>query len=193
MKRDEAAARLEFLEAAGALKDVMRSGFTIAGRPEDTAAHTWRLCLWVLVFEDQLAGVDILRLLKICLLHDLGEAISGDIPAPLQHTDKSAEERADLMTLLAPLPANVRENLVALWDDYATAGSPEARLAKGLDKLETILQHTQGRNPPDFDHGFNLDYGRDRTDAHPLLRTLRDFVDDKTRACIGTTNPDSQQ
>ena len=88
------------------------------------------------------------------------------------------------MTLLAPLPADIKENLAALWDDYATAGSAEARLAKGLDKLETILQHTQGRNPPDFDHGFNLDYGRDRTDAHPLLRTLRDLVDDKTRASI---------
>ncbi|MEO3413742.1 HD domain-containing protein [Roseovarius sp. CAU 1744] len=184
MERHEAEARLEFLEAAGALKDVMRSGFTIAGRPEDTAAHTWRLCLWVLVFEDQLDGADILRLLKICLLHDLGEAISGDIPAPLQQGDKSADERADLMRLLGPLPPDLRARFASLWEEYTAAASTEAQIAKGLDKLETILQHTQGRNPPGFDHAFNLDYGRGRTDAHPLLSALREIVDRKTMSCI---------
>lgn len=184
MDQHEAEARLTFLEAAGALKDVMRSGFTNAGRREDTAAHTWRLCLWVLVFEDALQGVDILHLLRICVLHDLGEAISGDIPAPQQAGDKSAAERADLMQLLAPLPANIRDRFAAAWDEYTAARTPEAQLAKGFDKLETILQHTQGANPPGFDHGFNLGYGRAQTEAHPLLRALRDIVDDKTRACI---------
>lgn len=187
MDQQDAMARLDFIEAAGALKDVMRSGFTTAGRAEDTAAHSWRLCLWVLVFEDQLPGIDILQLLKICILHDLGEAISGDIPAPLQQGDKSAEERADLMRLLAPLPADIQDRFAALWDAYDIASTPEAELAKGLDKLETILQHTQGKKPPDFDHGFNLAYGRNRTGAHPLLRMLRELVDDKTRACIDAT------
>ncbi len=189
MDQKDAMARLEFIEAAGALKDVMRSGFTNAGRPEDTAAHTWRLCLWVLVFEDQLPGVDILQLLRICILHDLGEAISGDIPAPLQQGDKSAEERADLMCLLTPLTTEIQDRFAALWDEYTSASTPEAKLAKGLDKLETILQHTQGKNPPDFDHGFNLGYGSDHTNTHPLLRALRGIVDAKTQACIDAAKP----
>ena len=56
--------------------------------------------------------------------------------------------------LTAPLPAALRQEIVELWDAYEAAATPEARLAKGLDKLETILQHTQGRNPADFDYAF---------------------------------------
>ena len=128
-----------------------------------------------------MGDVDVLRLLKICLLHDLGEAISGDIPAPQQTTDKSPQERADLMTLLEPLPEAVRAKISMLWGEYDAAETPEARLAKGFDKLETILQHSQGDNPADFDYEFNLDYGRSATEAHPLLRDLRPMVDAKTR------------
>ena len=46
--------------------------------------------------------------------------------------------------------------------------TPEARLAKGLDRLETVLQHVEGANPPDFDYAFNLGYGRGHTDVHPV-------------------------
>ena len=189
MEQEDADARLRFLEAAGALKDVKRSAFTTAGRPEDTASHTWRLALWVLVFEDALEGVDILKLLKLCLVHDLGEAISGDIPAPLQTSDKSAEERADLVTLLSPLSGNSRAQILSLWDEYTAAATPEAQLAKGFDKLETILQHAQGKNPPDFDYAFNLDYARAATETTPILRLLRGLVDDKTRSRMTKQNP----
>src|SRR6185312_1938885 len=107
-------------------------------------------------------GVDTAKLLKMCLIHDLGEAIGGDIPAPkqAQAVSKARQERADLLQLTAPLPETLRREIIELWDEYEGAASPEARLAKGLDKLETILQHTQGKNPADFDYTFNLAYGR---------------------------------
>jgi putative hydrolases of HD superfamily len=53
-------------------------------------------------------------------------------------------------------------------------------VAKGLDKLETILQHTQGANPADFDYAFNLDYGQRYTAADPLLAALRARLDEET-------------
>lgn len=177
----EAEARLAFLERAEALKDVFRSGFTAQGRPESTAAHTWRLCLWILVFEDQLEGLDLARLLKLAVLHDLGEAVSGDIPATEQQVDKGAEERADFVSLVSGLPADQVAGFLRLWDEYENAASPEARVIKGLDKLETILQHTQGRNPVDFDYGFNLVYGQKYMGGHPLLTALRPLLDAKTR------------
>ena len=62
------------------------------------------------------------------------------------------------------------------------AATPEAVLAKGFDKLETILQHTQGANAPDFDYRFNLAYGKARTDAHPLLAEIRALIDAETEA-----------
>jgi putative hydrolase of HD superfamily len=121
--------------------------------------------------------------MKICIIHDLGEAIGGDVPAPEQAAraeGKAAGERRDLLQLLAPLPPALREEITGLWDEYEAAQTPEARLAKGLDKLETILQHTQGRNPPDFDYRFNLGYGRRFTDDHPVLVALRQLLDDET-------------
>ncbi|NUO64639.1 MAG: HD domain-containing protein [Gemmatimonadaceae bacterium] len=174
---------LDFLRAAEKLKTNVRSGWTSAGERESVAEHTWRLCLMALVLAPEFPDVDFSRLIRICIIHDLGEAIGGDIPAPEQASRgaaKSADERRDLVQLLEPLPTALREEIVALWDEYEAAASPEARLAKGLDKLETILQHTQGQNPPDFDYRFNLGYGRRFTADHPVLVALREVLDAET-------------
>jgi 5'-deoxynucleotidase YfbR-like HD superfamily hydrolase len=131
--------------------------------------------------------VDLSRLLRMCLVHDLGEALGGDVPAPEQRAavPKAGQERADLLRLTASLPAPLRDEIVALWDEYEAATTPEARLAKGLDKLETILQHTQGKNPADFDYAFNLAYGRRFTAGDPLLEAIRARLDAETARLAG--------
>jgi putative hydrolases of HD superfamily len=175
---------LAFLRIAERLKSTPRSGWTTAGERESVAAHTWRLSLMAAVLSDRFPEIDLARLLKICLIHDLGEALQGDVPAPEQAAlgGKAAREREDLQTVLAPLPERLRVELTALWDEYEAAVTPEAQLAKGLDKLETILQHTQGLNPADFDYRFNLTYGQSYTDAHPLLAAIRARLDEATEA-----------
>ncbi|MDJ0784961.1 MAG: HD domain-containing protein [Desulfosarcinaceae bacterium] len=184
MQTEELAAILTFLRNAESLKHTYRSAWTSAGEPESVAAHTWRLALMAMLLAPRLPQVDLLHLLKICLIHDLGEALNGDIPAIHQTADddKSAQEREDLLALISDLPEALRAELLELWEEYETAASPEARLAKGLDKLETILQHNQGRNPSDFDYAFNLGYGRRYTAANDLLVTLRRMLDNDTRA-----------
>lgn len=175
-------ALLDFLRTAERLKDTMRTAYTSSGRRESVAEHTWRLCIMALVMEPYFAGVDLARLMKICLVHDLGEAIGGDIPAPAQDDthNKAAEERRDLLEVLAPLPAAQRDGIAELWDEYERGETPEARLAKALDKLETILQHTQGNNPEPFDYRFNLDYGRRYTSSDPVIAAMRQILDRET-------------
>jgi putative hydrolase of HD superfamily len=175
---------LEFLRAAEQLKTTYRSGWTSAGRTESVAEHTWRLCLMSMLFADGFPDVDFAKLVKICIIHDLGEAIGGDIPAIHQvpGESKAAREREDLLQLLRPLPERLRAEVTALWDEYEAAASPEAKLAKALDKLETIMQHNQGMNPPDFDYRFNLDYGKRHTTGHPLIETVRSILDRDTAA-----------
>ncbi len=192
---------LDFLRVAERLKTTARSGYTSAGRVESVAEHTWRLCLMALVLAPEFPEVDFARLVKICLVHDLGEARHGDVPAPAQarraaageSSGKAADERRDLVALVATLPAARRDEIVALWDEYEAASTPEARLAKALDKLETILQHTQGANPPGFDYRFNLDYGREYTAHHPLIRAFRQALDAETerraREAEATSHP----
>ncbi len=175
---------LEFLRAAEQLKTTYRSGWTSAGRTESVAEHTWRLCLMSMLFADSFPDVDFAKLVKICVIHDLGEAIGGDIPAIHQvpGESKAAQEREDLLQLLRPLPERLRAEITALWDEYEAAASPEAKVAKALDKLETIMQHNQGKNPPDFDYRFNLDYGKRHTTGHPLIETVRAILDRDTAA-----------
>jgi putative hydrolase of HD superfamily len=182
---------LDFIRQTEKLKDVLRNSYTASGRHESTAEHSWRLALMAMVFGRDLGTVDLLRVLKLCLIHDLGEAIGGDVPAIHQNggAGKAAQERADLITLLEPLDAARRAEFLALWDEYEAAATPEARLVKALDKMETIIQHNQGATAPDFDHGFNLDYGRHYAEGHPLLARLRRLVDADTRARMAEATP----
>ena len=181
---------LDFLRAAERLKSTTRTGYTSAGTQESVAEHTWRLCLMAVVLAPAFPGVDFAKLVKICIIHDLGEAIHGDVSAPEQArraalglaTGKSELERRDLLELLAPLPVALRAEIASLWDEYEAAESPEAKLAKGLDKLETIMQHNQGLNPPDFDYRFNLGYGRKHTADIPLIAQVREILDRETEA-----------
>ena len=174
---------IQFLQSAETLKNVTRTAWTSAGHQESVAEHTWRLSLMAVVLESAFPGIDMAKLMKMCVIHDLGEAISGDISATLQPPQgKAAQERLDLLKLLEPLPGRVRDEIVQLWDEYESAATPEARVAKALDKLETIMQHNQGRNPPDFDYAFNLDYGRRFTADDPVIVEMRRILDAETQA-----------
>jgi putative hydrolases of HD superfamily len=170
-----------FLRAAEQLKNVTRTSWTSTGQQESVAEHTWRLSLMAVALERELPGIDIARLLKMCVIHDLGEAIRGDISATQQPPEgKADQERRDLLELLGPLPAATREDIVQLWDEYEAGGTPEARIAKALDKLETIMQHNQGLNPPTFDYRFNLEYGQRYTVDHPVIMEIRRMLDEET-------------
>lgn len=146
--------------------------------------------------ETPLTDIDFSRLVRLLIVHDLGEAIDGDVPAPKQAgiSGKSKKERRDLLQFLGPLPEKIAGKILGLWDEYEEASTPEARMAKGLDKLETIMQHNQGKNPEDFDYGFNLGYGRNHTDYHPLFSGIRRILDGETaeKAAI-RRNPDGHQ
>ena len=180
---DDLTGRITFIQEAERLKNVLRSAHTSSGRRESTAEHTWRLCLMALTFADQLGPVDLARLFKLCIVHDLGEAIHGDVPAVEQTSadDKSGRERADLLELARSLPQALQDELLDLWEDYEHARSREAGIVKAMDKLETIIQHNQGANPPGFDYAFNLEYGQKYTQAEPLFAAIRAHVDEDTR------------
>jgi len=186
MNTDNLENRLDFLRNVERLKDTLRNNYTSKGRTESVADHTWRLTLFAIVFADLLPGIDLLRLLKICVLHDLGEAVNGDIPAPAQigMDSKCVKERKDFQVLTSSLPDHIQTHFIQLWDEYENVTSDEAQVAKALDKIETILQHNQGQNPHDFDFAFNLNYGKVYTDSLPLTARLRMLLDADTASKI---------
>lgn len=184
MTASEMQGLLAFLRHAERLKTVTRTAWTSEGKQESTAEHTWRLALFALSLRPWFPELDFGRVLAMAIVHDLGEAIHGDISAVLQAgaPSKLEQEREDLLTLLQPAPDAVRGSIVALWEEYNAAATPEAKFVKAVDKLETILQHNQGANPPDFDYAFNLPYGQAYTAAPELIARLRALLDADTQA-----------
>ena len=189
MNTDIIKGRLLFLKEAENLKNIMRSSHTSKGRVESTAEHTWRLALLALVFEDELKYLNFSKVLKMCLVHDLGETINGDVPATEKknHPDKDVQERNDLLLLTQSLDAPLRNTILGLWEEYEAGLTQEAVAVKALDKLETILQHNQGINPDDFDYEFNLSYGEKYTDKHPLFKSIRALMDTEKKQKINNS------
>lgn len=172
---------MEFLRHAEQLKNTMRQCWTSEGKQESVAEHTWRLCMMAMLFEKQLPEVNITKLMKMCLIHDIAEIIDGDIPAIYHVPNKSEKERKNLIILMKPLPDYIQEEILSLWDEYEAAESIESKVAKAMDKLETMMQHNQGVNPSDFNYEFNLAYGKKYTDAIPIFTKVRKIVDKETK------------
>ena|SRR5437868_5312375 len=148
-----------------------------------------------MLLADHLEGVDLVRLLQLCLVHDLAEAITGDVPAPIQAAadGRKAREREALRQLCAPLPGDLRQLIEGLCAEYEAGCSAESLMAKGLDKIETMLQHLVGANPPGFNYQFNLTYGRQITDRHPVLRQVRSSLDVETHLRINAGRQASER
>ena len=173
---------LRFIREAERLKNVLRTAYTSEGRHESTAEPTWRLALLALVLADEKPELDLPRVLAMCLVHDLGEAYEGDIPAVAQcdPASKAAAELAAMERLTRLLPPEAGATIREIWEEYEACQTPEARWVKALDKAETIIQHNQGANPAGFDYAFNLTYGSEYFDDGALLSDLRLLLDEET-------------
>ena len=77
----EIRALLKALAAAEQLKNNTRHSWTSAGRHESVAEHSWRLALMAYFVKDEYPELDMDKVIRMCLIHDLGEAFTGDIPA----------------------------------------------------------------------------------------------------------------
>jgi len=132
---------IEVLEAAGQLKQTQRAGWVRVGiaHPESVAAHSYRVAVLALLLGPRL-GLNVEKLLRLALLHDLPEARVGDLTPADRVTprDKHALESTAFAEIVGGLPEGPA--LDALWREYAANASPEARLVHQLDKLEMALQ-----------------------------------------------------
>jgi putative hydrolase of HD superfamily len=172
----------ETLRRAGALRDTPRNTLKPSGQPESSAEHSWRLALLALLTCPP--GLDRATVLAHCVLHDIAEAVTGDLPASDRPDPvaKTAAERVALDHLLAPLSPEQRAPLRALLDEYEAQATPEARFVKAADRCETVLAHAEADQGPAFDWSFNLDYGKGLADPFPTLAALRRVADEETTA-----------
>ena len=138
-----------FLNEADKLKSVLRATTLCDGsRRENSGEHSWHLTLYALVLADQAApGVDINRVIKMLILHDLVEIDVGDVPIHSAggtahgsvETARAEARAAD--RIFGLLPSDLRYDLRGLWDEFETATTPDAIFAKSLDRVQPVMHN----------------------------------------------------
>ena len=137
--------QIAFLNEADKLKSVTRGTLLCdASRAENSAEHSWHLTLYALVLADQ-AGpdVDITRVIKMLILHDLVEIDAGDNPifGSYDTADMEAQEQLAADRIFGILPNDLRDDLRATWEEFEANEPPTARFAKSLDRFQPPMQN----------------------------------------------------
>lgn len=168
------------MHEAEKLKTVMRHSWLSSNRRESAAEHTWRMALMAILLQPYLdKKVDLLKTLKIILVHDLVEINYRDNPAfKKQPLDKAEQEKRALKKLLQPLPQNLKTELMKLWQDYESGRSKEALFAKAVDKLEVLLQHNEANYKfmTKKEFPFNFLHGIEDCEYDSFLKKFRDIL-----------------
>ncbi|MEG0290001.1 MAG: HD domain-containing protein [Erysipelotrichaceae bacterium] len=166
---------LTFLHKVEKLKSNTRHSWTSDGTHESVAAHSWRLSLFALLVKDEIADIDSDKVIKMCILHDFGEAITGDIPSFLKNDQHEEIEKTAVATLLNELPENLKQEFTCLFQEMDALKTKEARLYKALDKMEAVIQHNESDLSTwiELEYETNLVYGQENADEFPFLKKLR--------------------
>lgn len=169
---------LQMLHIAERLKDTTRHCDTSGGRKESVGEHSWRLTLMAFWLQDEFPELDIHKVMKMCLIHDLGECFTGDIPVFLKTEADTAKEDALLDSWVASLPDPIRTEMQTLYREMNALQTPEAKLYKALDGLEALIQHNEADistwEPNEYD--LQLTYALDRVQFSPYLTRLREQI-----------------
>lgn len=169
---------LELLHTAEKLKDTTRHCDTSGGRRESVAEHSWRLALMAFWIADEFPEIDTNKVVKMCLIHDLGEAFTGDIPVFLKTDADSSREDQMLDTWVKSMPESLRAEMDALYQEMGALQTPEAKVYKALDGLEALIQHNESDISSWEDHEYQLQltYAIDRVQFSPFLTALREQI-----------------
>ena len=173
---------LEILHVAERLKDTPRHCTTTNRRPESVAEHSWRVSLMAMLLRQEFPDVNIDRVVDMCLIHDLGECFTGDIPTFVKtDLDRSTEDSL-LQQWVTALPGGISKYLSELYAEMDQQITVEAKLYKALDKLEALIQHNE--SPIDTwsenEYELNKTYAFDTVAFSDWLLALRQSILEET-------------
>ena len=182
---------LSILSRAAKLKTNTRHCWTDGDRKESVADHSFRLALMAMLLsgEPEFASADMDKVIRMCLIHDLGEAFTGDIPT-FEKTDSDAKkEDAIFQDWVNTFPSPQKEEWSALLAEMNAQETVEAKTYKALDKLEALISHNESDLstwlPNEYD--LQLTYGREETAFSDYLSGLHDEIDIWTKRKVSYT------
>lgn len=171
---------LEFLGVIEKLKCNTRHSWTSSGRKESIAEHSWRLAVIAMLLKDEFDDTDNNKLIKMCLVHDFGEAITGDIPCFNKNKSDEKHEDCEVDKLISTLPEKQRLELSQLFIEMREMKTTEAKLVKALDKLEAVISHNEADISTwiPLEYELNVVYGKDECKDFEYLVKLRKLLKD---------------
>ena len=185
---------LEALHTAEKLKDTTRHCYTSKGRHESVAEHSWRIALMAFWLRDEFPQADMDKVIRMCLIHDLGEAFTGDIPTFDKTEADEQKEGALLNEWVRSLPQPFADEMQALYQEMEERKTLEARIYKALDNLEALIQHNESDIstwiPLEYD--LQMTYGNDKVQFSDYLIKLRDEVRNDSKRKIAENRRDTE-
>lgn len=173
---------LEILSVAEKLKCNTRHCSTSSGRPESVAEHSWRTALMAMLLHNEFPDADMNKVIQMCLIHDLGEAFTGDIPTFDKTTQDEQKEENVLIHWVQTFPIPEREEWLALYAEMLAMETQEAKIYKALDKMEAVIQHDESDIstwlPLEYD--LQLQYGKENVQFSSYMLALKEEVDSIT-------------
>lgn len=166
---------LDILSVTERLKDAVRHCYTSGERRESVAEHSWMMTVMAFFMRDEFPDADMDKVIEMCIIHDLGEAFTGDIPT-FEKTKEDEKREEDLLSeWIKTLPSGYAEKMQLLYEEMEEQKTQEAKIYKAIDKLEALIQH----NMSDLSTWLPLEYdlqkthGNDKVGFSEYMKELR--------------------
>ncbi|HBG13222.1 MAG TPA: phosphohydrolase [Clostridium sp.] len=183
----EARKLLDALLVAEKLKDTTRHCYTSNGRHESVAEHSWMMTLMAFFMREEFPEADMDKVIRMCIIHDLGECFTGDIPTFEKNQDHEQTEKNLLYCWVRSLPKEYEVEMRELYEEMEERKTVEAQIYKAIDGLEALIQHNMSDLstwiPKEFE--LNLTYADDKVAFSDYLKSLRQAVLEDTIKKIG--------
>lgn len=138
--------QIDFIKEIDKIKYIQRrTKLFNSDRNENDAEHSWHLALMAIVLaEHSNEKIDLLKVLKMVLIHDIVEIDAGDtfIYDMQKNHSNTDEERRAANRIFGLLPLEQGEELIAVWEEFEAGETPEAKFARAMDRLEPLLQNS---------------------------------------------------
>ena len=181
---------LDILHVAERLKDATRHCDTSGGRRESVAEHCWRAAFMAMLLQEDFPQADMNKVIRMCLIHDMGEAFTGDIPC-FEKTEADEDVEEDrLAAWVSGLSEPLRGELQALYREMDALQTTEAKIYKAIDGMEAVIQHNEADIaswlPLEYD--LQMTYASNRAAFSPVLQELREAIRSETEKKIKQNN-----
>ena len=177
---------LKILNVAEKLKCNTRHCYTSSGRHESVAEHCWRTALMAMLLESEFPQADMNRVIKMILIHDLGEAFTGDIPCFNKTSKDEANESNVLDDWVKTFPEPEQKQWLELYAEMNALETQEAKIYKALDKMEAVIQHDESDISTwiPLEYELQFKYGLENVQFSDYMKNLKTEIDKITKSKI---------